>query len=104
MGYADRQAFAAGVGQAAEKLDMQASVDSQGRQMTVVAPMTETFLLGRLPRSRAFTAENDDAVQILQQVIPSLTGSGQLQHDRSSVGGLDGGRRPSGPQRATAAF
>src|SRR5205807_2498436 len=83
---------------------LHASVDSQGRQMTVVAPLTETLLLGGLPGSRAFTAENDDAVQIIKLVIPSLTGSGQLQHDRSSVGGLDGGRCSGRPQRATAAF
>src|SRR5207249_245075 len=83
---------------------LHASVDSQGRQMTVVAPLTETFLLGRLPGSRAFTAENDDAVQIIKLVIPSLAGSGQVQRDRRSVGRFDGGWRPGRPQRATAAF
>src|SRR5206468_12679933 len=75
-----RMAMLESLGQLARQIDksgaakraveyLHASVDSQGRQMTVVAPMTEMFLLRRLPRSPAFTAADYDAVQLHHPVL-----------------------------------
>src|SRR6266478_3322752 len=72
--------------------------------MTIVAPLAETFFFGGLLRCRPFVSQEDQAVQIIDHIVPSLAGSRELDGDGSAIGRGDRGGCSCRPKRAAAAF
>src|SRR5216684_2862818 len=72
--------------------------------MSIIAPLAETFFFGGLLGRRPFVSQEDQAVQIIDHIVPSLAGSRELDGDGSAIGRGDRGGCSCRPKRAAAAF